>query len=174
MLSLPLYEVSHLQMAWRKKCSVAFMFFVGTFVTVVSILRLRTLIDFASTTNPTMVQWDLVHWSSLETNIGIACACLPALRIILSRVFSKYVGSSRGTNHSTGHGPQSSRGMRASDIPNTLRGSTKSKLGSDTILYTQTFELQHADNDEISLVHEDRLSLEGLHGQSNSAHVTAL
>ncbi|KAF7670786.1 cfem domain-containing protein [Alternaria burnsii] len=53
MLSIPLYEVFHLQMTLTKKFSVALMFFVGTFVTIVSILRLRSLIAFGGTSNVT-------------------------------------------------------------------------------------------------------------------------
>ncbi|KAJ4172434.1 hypothetical protein NW754_002633 [Fusarium falciforme] len=55
-LSLPLPSVVKLQMSWKKKAQVLLMFALGFVITVVSILRLQSLIQFAKTSNPTCKQ----------------------------------------------------------------------------------------------------------------------
>jgi len=44
-LGIPLWQLWGLKMHWKKKVGVALMFMVGTFVTVVSILRLSALVQ---------------------------------------------------------------------------------------------------------------------------------
>ncbi|KAL8336992.1 hypothetical protein RB601_008473 [Gaeumannomyces tritici] len=94
MLALPLSQLRHLKLHWKKKVGVGMMFGVGTFVTVVSILRLQSLVEFASSSNPTWDHWDITHWSAIEINVGIICACLPSLRLLLVRIFPRLGGSS--------------------------------------------------------------------------------
>ncbi|OQD82301.1 hypothetical protein PENANT_c022G09635 [Penicillium antarcticum] len=83
---LPLRQLYNLNLSTRKKAYVMCMFSLGIFVTLVSILRLNSLIHFASTTNLT---WDYVsvgYWSTVEVDVGVICACLPAIRSLLRRV----------------------------------------------------------------------------------------
>lgn len=56
-------------------------------VTVVSILRLHSLVYLAASDNPTWDQWTTALWSVIEVNIGIICTCLPTLRLLLLRIF---------------------------------------------------------------------------------------
>ncbi|KAL6702742.1 hypothetical protein ACN47E_000976 [Coniothyrium glycines] len=114
MLALPLYEVFRLQMSWRKRVSVALMFFVGTFVTIVSIIRLRFLVTFAKGNNPTWDQSDVVNWSNIEINVGILCTCMPTLRMMLVRLSPRIPDSAR-----TG------------SLPHVIRVFTRSKDNSD-------------------------------------------
>ena len=81
-------------------------------VTVISILRLRSLVNFAASANPTWDQADVILWSNIEINIGIICACLPALRVILVRMFPKILGSTNGTSQPYYAYGSQSRGMR--------------------------------------------------------------
>lgn len=63
-------------------------------VTIVSILRLRSLLKFGSdSTNPTWEFFDIGIWSTVEINVGIICACLPSLRLLLVRMFPKLLGT---------------------------------------------------------------------------------
>ncbi|CRK09486.1 hypothetical protein BN1708_002171 [Verticillium longisporum] len=99
MLTLPLSQITALTLHWKKKIGVTLMFCVGTFVTVVSILRLQTLVAFAKTRNPTWDQFGILTWSTIEINVGIICACMPALRLILVRFFPRILGSTcQGTS----------------------------------------------------------------------------
>ncbi|CAI6337607.1 unnamed protein product [Periconia digitata] len=94
-LALPVTQIWNLQLSMRKKIGVLMMFGVGAFVTVVSILRLKALVHFANTQN---ITWDYVEaslWSNIEVQVGIICACMPAIRLGLVRLFPKIRGSSR-------------------------------------------------------------------------------
>ncbi|OHE94022.1 CFEM domain-containing protein [Colletotrichum orchidophilum] len=91
-LYLPLSRIRTLNLHWWKKLAVTLMFCVGTFVTVVSILRLQSLVRFANSLNPTWDQFDIAFWTCLEVPTGIICCCLPAIRLILIQVFPKLFG----------------------------------------------------------------------------------
>ncbi|UQC85215.1 CFEM domain-containing protein [Colletotrichum lupini] len=92
MLYLPLSRIRTLNLHWWKKLAVTLMFCVGTFVTIVSILRLQSLVRFASSLNPTWDQFDIAFWACLEVPTGIICCCLPAIRLILIKAFPKLFG----------------------------------------------------------------------------------
>lgn len=62
-------------------------------VTIVSVLRLQSLIYFGNSTNPTWYLWPVAYWSTIEVNVGMMCTCLPAMRLILLRLFPQYLGS---------------------------------------------------------------------------------
>jgi hypothetical protein len=47
------------------------MFCVGTFVTVVSILRLTALVHFAVSSNASWEFYDVSLWSTIEITVGI-------------------------------------------------------------------------------------------------------
>ncbi|KAL5335776.1 hypothetical protein BJX70DRAFT_401332 [Aspergillus crustosus] len=75
------------------------MFSLGLFVTLVSIIRLESLITFAHTKNLT---WDYVqtgYWSTIETHVGLICACLPAIRGLFRRLWPPIFGDT--TAHSS-------------------------------------------------------------------------
>lgn len=82
---MPISQLVGLQMNLQKKLNLLAMFSVGAFATVTSIVRLKFLVSFDNSTDPT---WDHVVptvWSLIEINIAMICACLPALRALLSR-----------------------------------------------------------------------------------------
>jgi hypothetical protein len=70
-LGIPLWQLWGLKMHWKKKVGVAVMFCVGTFVTVVSILRLFALVHFAASTNASWEFYDVSIWSTIEVCVGI-------------------------------------------------------------------------------------------------------
>ncbi|KAF2450403.1 hypothetical protein P171DRAFT_516288 [Karstenula rhodostoma CBS 690.94] len=93
-LVLPISQIWSLHMSVKKKIGVLLMFSVGAVVTIVSILRLRSLMNFAKTQNMT---WDYLEaslWSFIETEVGLICACMPSIRLCLARAFPKIMGSS--------------------------------------------------------------------------------
>lgn len=69
------------------------MFFVGTFVTVVSVLRLQSLMKYASSTNVTWDNTSVAIWSTIELNVGMICTSLPTLRLLAVRVWPVLNGS---------------------------------------------------------------------------------
>ncbi|KAK2755245.1 CFEM domain-containing protein [Colletotrichum kahawae] len=133
MLVLPLSRIRTLNLHWWKKLAVGMMFCVGTFVTIVSILRLRSLVQFATSQNPTWDQFDIAFWTTLEVPTGIICCCLPAIRLILIKIFPRLFGmlTKRYDSHkysedpSSGNNPSQSRSRnRISQGPNTGSSST--------------------------------------------------
>ncbi|PQE22697.1 hypothetical protein CJF31_00001637 [Rutstroemia sp. NJR-2017a BVV2] len=102
-LFLPLPELWKLQVSMRKKVQLFIMFGVGLFVSIISIIRLRYLVSFGNTTNPTM-------WSVVETQTGIICACLPSVRHLLKHVFPEGFLSSLKSSHRKGTQTKSGTG----------------------------------------------------------------
>lgn len=93
-------------------------------VTVCSIIRLRTLVLFANSTNITYDYVDAAYWSTIELYAGIICASLPAVYKLFSslgltptwsNVKSKMSGGSSGKTPgnsglaSTGNTPKTER-----------------------------------------------------------------
>ncbi|POS73545.1 CFEM domain-containing protein [Diaporthe helianthi] len=93
MLAIPLSQLPALKLHWKKKLSVGFMFFIGTFVTVVSILRLQSLMKYANSTNVTWDNTPVAIWSTIELNVGMICTSLPTLRLLAVKVWPVLNGS---------------------------------------------------------------------------------
>ncbi|KAJ3535360.1 hypothetical protein NM208_g7165 [Fusarium decemcellulare] len=108
-------------MSWKKKFQVLLMFALGFVITIVSILRLQSLIQFAKTPNPTCNYtliiigtidyvahiWlvdnsPAVYWSVLECDMFIICACLPALRSVLSKIAPSLFGTTAKGSYPSG------------------------------------------------------------------------
>ncbi|KAJ3495941.1 hypothetical protein NLG97_g3035 [Lecanicillium saksenae] len=81
MIAIPLSQLSKLQLHWKKKLGASVMLLTGTCITVVSILRLQSLVTLAQTYNSTWDQEVLAWWSTIEVHVSIICACLPTLRL---------------------------------------------------------------------------------------------
>ncbi|KXJ91893.1 hypothetical protein Micbo1qcDRAFT_58244 [Microdochium bolleyi] len=97
MLALPLWQVRSLNMHWKKKIGIGAMFVVGTFVTIVSMIRLASILKFSSSSNLTFDYTGISLWSTVETATGIMCACMPSMRLILVQAWPKIFGTTRAT-----------------------------------------------------------------------------
>ncbi|KAH7018230.1 uncharacterized protein B0I36DRAFT_368269 [Microdochium trichocladiopsis] len=102
MIVLPLPELWKLSMSWKKKIQVLSMFCVGFFVSLVAILRLQYLLHFGQGGNVTMDFVEIGIWSTIEVSVGLICACMPAMRSLLSLVLPKAFGNT--TKRPTGAG----------------------------------------------------------------------
>jgi hypothetical protein len=83
-------------------------------VTIVSILRLKYMIQFATTSNVTWDYLPIGYWSAVEAHVGAIVACAPAIRqlqrSIRERIWPKqktpgsysYEENSRGSNKKIG------------------------------------------------------------------------
>ncbi|KAH7066640.1 hypothetical protein BKA63DRAFT_124678 [Paraphoma chrysanthemicola] len=153
MLAIPLSQLMHLKLSWTKKAGVILMFCLGTFATVVSIIRLQFLISYARTRNPTWDQANILKWSTIEIATGTVCSCIPSIRIILARVLPRTFGSSYDTGARHQYPSANGRSSKGSGFP--LKNIHKS--GDDNaIRCTTTFELSqaHKSDDELELVQE--------------------
>jgi hypothetical protein len=103
MLALPLWQIRSLNLSLKKKIGVGLMFFVGTADTIISIVRLYSLIIFTSTDNITYDYFDVSIWSSIEICVGIICTCMPTIRQVLAKLFPSVMGGN--TSYGRGQSP---------------------------------------------------------------------
>ncbi|KAI9148921.1 CFEM domain-containing protein [Paramyrothecium foliicola] len=169
-LAIPLWQLKGLHLHWKKKLGVAIMFGVGTFVTVISILRLQSLIHFASTSNTSWEFFDISMWSTIEVLVGVVCACLPAIRMVLVRAFpilgggsslrskgNKYYQQDAGEPHSkiTGVGvlvPRMGKQQGTVGVVTTERRDSDPEASVEGIVLHKTYEVQYSNEDETRLV----------------------
>ncbi|KAL2884335.1 hypothetical protein SGCOL_000276 [Colletotrichum sp. CLE4] len=91
MLILPITQIYKLQLNRKKKTGVMAMFLVGVFLTIVSILRIKTLIAFATSLNTTADSVAVVLWAYVELGVGIVVACMPSVWQLLKTLPSKVI-----------------------------------------------------------------------------------
>ncbi|KAI1776627.1 hypothetical protein F4818DRAFT_411256 [Hypoxylon cercidicola] len=121
-IALPLPELFRLSLSLRKRLQIIAMFAVGFFITVVSIVRLNSLIRFGTTSNVTQDNVEAGYWSTIEVPVGIICACMPAVRSLFSLALPKLFGTTRATINSTfgSYGPNSSGNRLGPDSKNKI------------------------------------------------------
>ncbi|KAG4430400.1 hypothetical protein IFR05_014120 [Cadophora sp. M221] len=102
---LPLREVLKLNMSLHKKITIVLVFALGGFGCIVSAIRLKVLLGFGNSIDPT---WDYVFvviWTAIELGVAIVLSCLPSVRSLVIRLYSKKFPSSSGS--SNGYRPRS-------------------------------------------------------------------
>lgn len=133
MLSLPIYEVTKLNLTRRKKINIAVMFSMGFMfvlsfsfppqtytntrrkemtpiltimysLTIVGILRSEQFSRHLKTTNPTVDMEGLHYWSLIECDLSVICACIPDLRVFLIGLFPNLFRSAAKTTPSSSKG----------------------------------------------------------------------
>jgi hypothetical protein len=129
----------------------------------VSILRLRSLIAFTGTRNITWEQKDVILWSIYEINVGIICACIPALRLIVIRALPTLISTIQGSTQRSSGRRSKTRSQATNENADTMGGVNSGKesvvVEPNTITYTRTFAVRHEENDdETDLVYMEDLS----------------
>ncbi|KAK2063987.1 CFEM domain-containing protein [Colletotrichum caudatum] len=160
-LVLPLRKLSELQMKLKKKLMIMFMFSLGIFVTVVSVIRLRSLILFANSQNITWDYTEAAWWSTVELHVGIVCACLPSLRSLFMALGVKALGSTNANSHGHSSG-QKSTGVKY--------GTNKSGMSSTTEKSAKSTPRQGDEGDFIPLVDVDNGIKPGFGESTHSVH----
>lgn len=112
---LPVPRLLSLSIPGRKKLAVVATFLIGLFVTLCSIIRLRYLAAFGSASNITWLYNPIGIWSNVEINLGVVCACMPALAGLMQRIYIMITGKELTTMRSGRHGRGSAFGMRGDD-----------------------------------------------------------
>ncbi|KAF4551619.1 Hypothetical protein D9617_13g101210 [Elsinoe fawcettii] len=92
---LPMPALKALQLPKKQKIGLMFVFALGGFVCLTSILRLRSLYDVTKSTDLTWENGPIAYWSSVEVNVGIICACLPTLKAFAMKYFPNLINSSK-------------------------------------------------------------------------------
>jgi hypothetical protein len=92
-----------LDLSWKKKVGIVSTFLVGLFVTICSIIRLRALVGWSTSTNQTMDYANLAVWSLIELDVGVICACMPGMAGLFRRLrkrSTEYIRSRSSRNAS--------------------------------------------------------------------------
>ncbi|KAH8888053.1 hypothetical protein GQ53DRAFT_617050, partial [Thozetella sp. PMI_491] len=146
-LILPLPIVARLNASWRSRIAIMFMFSLGIFILVTSCIRLRSLVAFGDSMNPTWDYADVLIWTGLELAVGIIVACLPAIRLFLSRVMPKIFGTTvASTEESHGFECQTigGSGGQTGAFRNSAKRHTKR-------FSTMATELEHGNESQLEL-----------------------
>jgi len=153
---LPLPELWALSMSTKKKVQVLSMFSVGFFVSLVAIIRLQYILQFAQSSNITMDFVDIGIWSTIEVNVGIICACMPAMRVLLSRIMPKAFGSSvkptYGGQGGAGGGNSSSMGLSSMGGLSTHQVAGGATTSSNGIKVKSEYTVRSKQRDESTFV----------------------
>ncbi|KAJ4295015.1 hypothetical protein N0V90_007023 [Kalmusia sp. IMI 367209] len=145
-LGIPLWQIWGLKMHWKKKLGVVLMFGVGTFVTVVSILRLRALVNFAASSNASWEFYDVSVWSTIEICVGIMCR-------------QKYYNCEDSRELQNIGRSVMSHDVRVATSGSSLTAGSPDLKEEDGIVVETSYTIKHSHNelDEVSLVSHKEL-----------------
>ncbi|KAF2730968.1 hypothetical protein EJ04DRAFT_579458 [Polyplosphaeria fusca] len=93
-LVMPLPMVWALNIERHRKIAMGFMFSVGIFACITTILRLHSLLTFKISIDPTWDYAPATIWTVFELLSGFVCVCLPAVRVLLKKILPKGLQSS--------------------------------------------------------------------------------
>ncbi|OAP56481.1 hypothetical protein AYL99_09660 [Fonsecaea erecta] len=97
---LPMPVLKSLRLPRRQKFSLIAVFALGGFGCITAILRLHALYIASISTDLTYDNVGAATWSAAELNVGIMCACIPAMRPIINSMFPRFLSSSRRDHQS--------------------------------------------------------------------------
>ncbi|KAF5722332.1 hypothetical protein FMUND_2843 [Fusarium mundagurra] len=80
MMILPMTQLLKIGIKLKKKIGVIAMFGVGLFLTIVSSVRIPSLIVFSTSRNITADSVGIIIWSNIEICVGMMVACMPGAR----------------------------------------------------------------------------------------------
>ncbi|TIC99789.1 hypothetical protein CH35J_005330 [Colletotrichum higginsianum] len=86
LIAMPIPELMKLQLGLKKKLAVVFLFGFGSFAIIASIIRLKYMVMFSRSYDPTYDFFEVNLWSGIEVNTAIICGSLPALFPLLKKL----------------------------------------------------------------------------------------
>jgi hypothetical protein len=108
---------------------------------MVSIIRLYTLDDIANSTDVSFYNKDHATLSAVEVNVGIICACLPAMRPLYALIAPHYFSTATQYTDQRGFDIERQKpgaGPRASVRPGTAAARTRPNTARNTIIRPNT------------------------------------
>ncbi|MCJ1348173.1 hypothetical protein MMC31_006404 [Peltigera leucophlebia] len=119
----------------RSKLNLSLVFGLGSLICIVSIVRLRALVDW-TIQDGTYANSRAIMWTSLESSLGIICACIVVMRPYFGKLFpNSHVKLSSSNPQKLRGSPalSSSVGGRQSWALNWARWVQKSRLGMNSV-----------------------------------------
>lgn len=140
-------------------------------VTVISIIRLQALAGFANSSNPTWDNLRVSQWSTIEVNVGIICASMPTLRLLLLKIFPALSGSTAaygGYHSSRSWGDKSAAlsGARSRQFAEVSLGNG-AKPTRPGITYQRSYAVHYQDPESSSQVQLNDLDPKGFEAKSH-------
>lgn len=136
---IPVRGIWGLTIPKRQKIALLGILTIGWFICIVSILRVHAITVFARhQDDATYYSAPTAYWSSIESNLAIVCASLPALKPLVVRIIPVF-----GT-------PDSSRGQCATAVGGNNHRLHKLgsrgiwRLGDDEVKLASEFSASHA------------------------------
>ncbi|KFY03620.1 hypothetical protein O988_01359 [Pseudogymnoascus sp. VKM F-3808] len=142
---LPIWELKDLSLNSRKKLALIFLFALGSFACITSMIRLKYLVAYGTSVDVTYGAVDVILWSVLEDYVAVICASLMCLRPLFVRFFPTIFPTSNNESKAT-----QSQGWGKS---------RNSKLASKLGVSSNGYELQSEDGEA-----KERLG-QGIHVQ---------
>ncbi|KAJ5674916.1 uncharacterized protein N7477_004850, partial [Penicillium maclennaniae] len=100
-MALPIPHIWKLQLSLSKKIALCGVFSVGLLVSIISIIRLKSLMDIDFSDITYSVQMG-VMWTTIEPELAIICANMPFLKTILSRMVPGLFSTGRSKQSASG------------------------------------------------------------------------
>ncbi|KUJ09389.1 uncharacterized protein LY89DRAFT_788259 [Mollisia scopiformis] len=125
-MSLPVYELKGLNLSLRKRMALVFMFALGSFACVTSMIRLKFMIGFGKSIDSTWTNVDVVIWSQIETYTAVICGCLMCIRPL----FIKYIPSVFSTKASQPSSSQLHSATWGARISSRIKAERTSRYGN--------------------------------------------
>ncbi|KIW10642.1 hypothetical protein PV08_11606 [Exophiala spinifera] len=112
---LPMPVLYNLKLPRKQKMTLIAVFALGGFGCITSFLRLHALYVTSVSTDLTYDNVDAATWSAAELNVGIMCACIPAIRPVVSLLFPRLLTSTRRSRTSDAY-QRGTSGFRNDDM----------------------------------------------------------
>ncbi|KAF9882037.1 CFEM domain-containing protein [Colletotrichum karsti] len=150
MLVLPLTQLYKLNLKLRKKLGIMAMFCVGIFLTVVSIIRVHSLVYFATSSNATADARGTIIWSCIELCTGVVVSCMPNARQLLREGTRQFRDITTNLTQGTGaSNPASQRALHERSLElrvavNSPNATTAPGKGESSSLTTPTTSHGHS------------------------------
>jgi hypothetical protein len=98
---LPIPMLWRVKLPKKQRLGLTALFSVGSLVNIAGGLRLYYSVVVNDSKDGTWSGFQLWTWEAVEVDLGIACACAPALKPLLLRWFPKLMHSVFGANNSS-------------------------------------------------------------------------
>lgn len=150
-------------MSWKKKVGIVSTFLVGLFVTICSMIRLRALVGWSTSTNQTMDYANLAVWSLIELDVGVICACMPGMAGLFRRLKKRgndYIRSRSSNNAShmlSIGGTNTGNGNQQAITKTTMISVSRARPGDDS-----------ASDSELELVDRAKHGANDFHGSKEA------
>ncbi|OBT44509.1 hypothetical protein VE00_04892 [Pseudogymnoascus sp. WSF 3629] len=130
---LPVWELKDLSLNTKKKFALMFLFALGSFACITSMIRLKYLVAYGTSVDVTYGAVDVILWSVLEDYVAVICASLMCLRPLIVRCFPSLFPTSNAESKNTQSGWGAARNSKLA-----------SKLG---VASNKGYELKSEDGD---------------------------